>query len=210
MAKKNHNKEITTIAVIIGLSLWGWDQLVKDHVMPKRFGIVAQNEIYRSGRMSRYLVKDVFEKNNIKVVIALEGLKNADPDQQAEIAASKELGIDLLRFPLSGDGTGNIDNYIGAITAIRSAKIQNKPVLVHCAAGTQRTGGVLATYRALFDGWASERVYHEMAKYDFRHKKNEYLIPYLNRNITYIANGLKNNGLLKELPEPLPVFITSD
>jgi protein tyrosine/serine phosphatase len=210
MKKKNNTNKIIIAALIVGLGLWAWDQLVKDHVIPKRFGIVEQGVIYRSGRMSRVLVKGVLEKHNIKVIVALEGLKNADPDQQAEIAASKELGIDLLRFPLGGDGTGDVKNYIQAVTAIHQAKSENKPVLIHCAVGTQRTGGVLAIYHALFDKWTPEQVYTEMAKYDFRHKKNKKLVPYLNNNISEIVNTLKENGILTEVPDPLPVFITSD
>jgi protein tyrosine/serine phosphatase len=95
-------------------------------------------------------------------------------------------------------------------TYIRNAISENKPVLVHCAAGTHRTGGVLATYHALFDRWTSSQIYKEMAEYDFRHKKNENLIPYLNKNISQMANSLNENGILGQVPKPLPVFITSN
>jgi protein tyrosine/serine phosphatase len=211
MKKKNTNTNKIIIAVLIlGACLLVWDQLVKDHVIPKRFGVVEQGVIYRSGRMSSVLVKRVLEEHNIKVIITLEGLKDADRDQQAEIAASEELGIDLVRFPLGGNGTGKVENYIQAIATIHKAKSENKPVLIHCAVGTQRTGGVLASYHLLFDNWTPEQVYQEMTAYDFRHKKNEDLIPYLNKNIKEIATTLKDNGILEEIPDPMPVFITSD
>jgi protein tyrosine/serine phosphatase len=211
MKKKNTNTNKIIIAVLIlGASLLVWDQMVKDHVIPKRFGVVEQGVIYRSGRMSSVLVKRVLEEHNIKVIVTLEGLKDADRDQQAEIAASEELGIDLVRFPLGGNGTGKVENYIQAIAAIHKAKSENKPVLIHCAVGTQRTGGVLASYHLLFDNWTPEQVYQEMSTYDFRHKKNEDLIPYLNNNIKEIATTLKDNGILEEIPDPMPVFITSD
>jgi protein tyrosine/serine phosphatase len=211
MKKKNTNtNKIIIAALILGACLLVWDQLVKDHVIPKRFGVVEQGVIYRSGRMSSVLVKRILEEHNIKVIVTLEGLKDADRDQLAEIAASEELGIDLVRFPLGGDGTGKVENYIQAIATIHKAKSENKPVLIHCAVGTQRTGGVLASYHLLFDNWTPEQIYQEMTAYDFRHKKNEDLIPYLNKNIKEIATTLKENGILKEIPDPMPVFISSD
>jgi protein tyrosine/serine phosphatase len=211
MKKKNTNtNKIIIAALILGACLLVWDQLVKDHVIPKRFGVVEQGVIYRSGRMSSVLVKRILEEHNIKVIVTLEGLKDADRDQQAEIAASEELGIDLVRFPLGGNGTGKVENYIQAIATIHKAKSENKPVLIHCAVGTQRTGGVLASYHLLFDNWTPEQIYQEMTAYDFKHKKNEDLIPYLNKNIKEIATTLKENGILEEIPDPMPVFISSD
>ena len=207
--KKNHNKLIITIAVILGLSIWAWDQLIVDHIIPKRFGVVEQGAICRSGRMSHRLIKGVLEENNIKVIITLEGLKDNERNQQAEIKAAKELGIEMHRFPLRGNGTGDVENYISAVATLRQARLDNKPVLVHCAVGTQRTGGVIATYHALFDNWTPQQIFAEMTKYDFIPRKNEELIPYLNNNIEQIANALKKKGLLKEVPDPLPVFIDS-
>jgi protein tyrosine/serine phosphatase len=165
MKKKNTNTNKIIIAVLIlGACLWAWDQLVKDHVIPKRFGVVEQGVIYRSGRMSSVLVKRILEEHNIKVIVTLEGLKDADRDQQAEIAAAEELGIEIVRFPLGGNGTGNVEHYIQAIATIHKAKTEKKPVLVHCAVGTQRTGGVLASYHLLFDNWKPEKIYQEMTK----------------------------------------------
>jgi protein tyrosine/serine phosphatase len=211
MKKKNTNTNKIIIAVLIlGACLLVWDQLVKDHVIPKRFGVVEQGVIYRSGRMSSVLVKRILEEHTIKVIVTLEGLKDADRDQQAEIAASEELGIEIVRFPLGGNGTGKVENYIQAIATIHKAKSENKPVLIHCAVGTQRTGGVLASYHLLFDNWTPEQIYQEMTAYDFKHKKNEDLIPYLNKNIKEIATTLKENGILEEIPDPMPVFISSD
>ena len=156
--KNNKNNKIIIAALILAASLWAWDQLVKDHVIPKRFGVVEQGVIYRSGRMSSFLVKRVLAEHNIKVIVTLEGLKDADRDQQAEIAASEELDIEILRFPLRGNGTGEVENYIQAIATIHKAKSENKPLLIHCAVGTQRTGGVLASYHMLFDNWTPEQV----------------------------------------------------
>jgi protein tyrosine/serine phosphatase len=207
---KKNTKKIIIAALIVGGCFWMWDQLVKDHVIPKRFGVVEQGTIFRSGRLSHIQVKHVLKKHKIKVIVALENFKKTDPDQQAEVSASEELGIELLRFHLRGNGTGDINSYIKAITAINMAKKENKPVLVRCAAGTQRTGGVVATYHALFDSWTPEQIYHEMAKYDFHHRSNDKLIPYLNKNIREIANALNENGILEEVPDPLPIFISSE
>jgi hypothetical protein len=42
-----------------------------------------------------------------------------------------------------------------------------QPVLVHCAAGSQRTGCAIALYRSLIEGWDDNRALGEAT--DYRH-----------------------------------------
>ncbi|HUV86117.1 MAG TPA: hypothetical protein VMX79_03305, partial [bacterium] len=42
-----------------------------------------------------------------------------------------------------------------------------RPVFVHCHAGVDRTGFVVAAYRVKVEGWTPEKAYEEMARLGF-------------------------------------------
>ena len=201
-------KQITTIlivaAVIAGIILW--HKVLEDRVIPKKFGVVKAGSIYRSGQISQYLIADVLEKHNIEVIVDLNLKKADDPDQDAEAAAAEKLGIDILRFPMDGYGVGSIENYAGAVAAVDRAVKENKPVLVHCNAGAQRTGGVIATYRLLVEGKDIDFILKEMRKYGWRDYKNPKLLDFLNANLPQIAQQLYEMNVIAEPSLSEPVF----
>ncbi len=176
-------------------------------LFPRHWEVVDQASVYRSGELSSALVKKTWEKNKIKSVIDLMGPEGDDPaNEKAAIAAAAELGINRQFFQLIGDGTGEVENYIGAIKAIVDSKKQNNPVVVHCATGTYRTGGVIACYRTLVQGWTGKAAYDEMIAEGVRPGPNTPLTLYLNKNIAHIAQRLVEEGVIEKVPDPLPVF----
>lgn len=192
--------------VIIGGGIWLWHDVIQDRVIPKRWGCVEQGAIYRSGKLSAALIERTLKKNNIQVIVTLTGEKPGDPDHVAEIQTAEKLDIELLRFGLGGDGTGDIENYAQAITAIVQAKKEGKAVQVHCAAGSQRTGGVIACYRLLVKSDPKEDVLREMRSYDWDPQDNPKLVPYVNENMHTLATRLVELGVLESVPDPLPLL----
>lgn len=205
-SQKQLIQRIIVAVVLIGGSIWLWHDVIRDRVIPKRWGCVEQGEIYRSGQLSSALIEKTLKKNGIKVIISLTGEKPTDPDHIAEKQAAEKLGIELLRFGLGGDGTGDIENYAQAIAAIVKAKQEHKPVQVHCAAGTQRTGGVIGCYRLLVLGHNQEDVLKEMRAYDWDPTDNPKLVPYINENMHTLATRLVELGVIESVPDPLPLL----
>lgn len=209
---KNGNRRVKPLpAVVLGVCLlgggvWFWDGVAKDRLIPKRWAAVEDGCLYRSGQLSASLVKRTLARHGIKVIVALTFDEPQDQDQAAEVKAAAELGIELLRFPLLGDGTGDVKNYIGAVAAVIQAERQGKPVLVHCAAGAQRTGGTIAFYQLLVDKRPSPAVIQELRRHGWKPKRNPNLLPYINANLAQIATALHDRGLLDEIPNPLPVL----
>jgi protein tyrosine/serine phosphatase len=199
-------QRIVLAAVIIGGGIWLWHDVIQDRVIPKRWGCVEQGAIYRSGELSPALIERTLRKNDIQVIVSLTGEKPDDPDQNAERQAAKELGIELLRFGLGGDGTGDIEHYAQAIAHIVKAKQEGKAVQVHCAAGTQRTGGVIACYRLLVRGDPKDDVLREMRSYDWDPQDNPKLVPYVNENMPTLAARLVELGVIESVPDPLPLL----
>ncbi|MCF7975279.1 MAG: dual specificity protein phosphatase family protein [Phycisphaerae bacterium] len=204
--KKQLIQRIVLTVVLVGAGIWLWHDVIRDRVLPKRWGTVEQGAIYRSGQLSKSLIESTLEKNHIRTIISLTGEKPDDPDHIAEKAAADKLGIELLRFGLGGDGTGDIEHYAQAIAAIVKAKQEGKPVQVHCAAGTQRTGGVIACYRLLVLGDPKADVIREMRAYDWDPKDNPKLVPYINENMHTLATRLVALGVIESVPDPLPLL----
>jgi hypothetical protein len=192
------------VIVLIAGAIWAWEGAIKDHIIPKRFGVVKKGEIYRSGQLSCSLVRKTLVKHKIGVIVSLSGDSPGDIDKDAERQAAAELGIERLIFPLSGDGTGDINNYAKAITAICKAQKDHKAVLVHCSAGAQRTGGVIATYRLLVEKKDVSFVLTEMMRYGWNPKRNTNLLPYLNNHMAELARLLHQMDVINHLPGSLP------
>jgi hypothetical protein len=194
------------LVVVGGLSLWVWEKYLEDHIIPKRWGVVELNKIYRSGQLCYSLVHRTLEKHKIRVVIDLTKPEKGDPDRAAETQAIQALKIERARYPLKGNGTGDIRNYARAVARMVKAVEEGKPVLIHCAAGAQRTGGVIAAYRMLVQKKPPSFAYKEMQEYDWDPEDNPALPQYLNRHMAELARLLVEMKVIDRIPEPLPVL----
>jgi len=182
-----------------------WHGYLKDRVIPKRFGVVDAGMVYRSGQMHPAIIKQVLSDNHIRVVVDLQYPEDK-PAQEAERQAIGELGIEQYRFPLNGNGTGDIEQYARAIARIHRSVLDDKPVLVHCAAGAQRTGGVIAAWRTLVEGKSVTSAVHEMEQYDWDPVKDHVLLEYLDGHIETLARRLVELGVIPAVPPELPRF----
>lgn len=192
---------LLTVAVAVAV----WENLLKYRVTAKQWGVVTEGKIFRSGQISKWMIEKTLKKHGIQVIVDLTGLDPHDEGQQAEITAAKRFGIQLHRFPLRGDGTGDIHNYAKAIEVLVASERQHKPVLVHCAAGAQRTGGVVAAYRVLVLGQSPHDAYAELSRYGWKAHKDQILLEYLNGHMRELAELLVARKIIASVPDPLPV-----
>jgi hypothetical protein len=197
-----------TLAVVglalVGLSVGLWTLVLRDRFVPKRFGVVVPDKVFRSGQISRHLIADVVDRHHIGTIIDLNGLDPADADQRAELAVSEAKGVQHLRFPLRGDATGQIDRYAGAVAAIVESERAGRPVLVHCAAGSQRTGACVSFYRLLVRHDPPADVYRELANYGWDARTNQVLLDYVNGHMSELAQLLVERHVVDRAPTPLP------
>jgi protein tyrosine/serine phosphatase len=203
--KKNGRKLLAVVAIacLVGGGVWFWKNVAQDRLIPRRWAAVEERSIYRSGQLSAALVKRTLRSHGIKVIVALNNETPTDKNQQAERKAADELGIELLRFPLSGNGTGEVHLYADAIAAIAQARRQGKPVLVHCSAGVMRAGGVIACYQLLVEGKSPSEALKELMQHGWKlHDRT--LLAYINENLAEIATTLRDKGIIETVPDPLP------
>lgn len=198
------------VFLAVPLLLYGaheaWDAWLEPRFTDKRWGVVEAGLVYRSGQVSGVRVGGTLARHGIATIVDLTYPQPGDEDQRAELAAASARGIRHLRFPLLGNGIGRRDHYADAIAAVHRSVQAGAPVLVHCAAGTQRTGGVIALYRLLVQGRAPAAVFQEMQRFRWDPLDDSEMLVFLNRNMGDIAARLVLRGVLERVPDPLPVL----
>lgn len=121
----------------------------------KRFEEVRPGILYRSGMLRDWQLRDAFRRYGIRTVFSF-----TFTDHEAEQQTCGELGIRYHFCYLPGDGVGPDEPYLRFLEV--AAQPANHPILVHCSAGVQRTGGAVALYRVLVQGWDFDRATAEM------------------------------------------------
>jgi hypothetical protein len=192
-------------SLCIGGVIW-WREGGKRLFYPRKFDAIESGFLYRSGQIHRRLIDDTLRAHGIDLVIDLAPDGTPDADEAAELAAIERAGIRRLGFTLDGSGRGDPSAYSEALAAIVQAKRDGQQVLVHCNAGSERTGGVAMLYRTLYQGWSGADAWAEYATYRNRPPEMGKVAWYLNQNVARIARELVAAGALDAVPDPLPVY----
>ena len=103
------------------------------------------------------------ETMGVKTILNLRRLKD-----DTRKAKGTELHLEHLRLK-SGEITEQ-----DIIEALRLLKEAEKPVLIHCWHGSDRTGVVTAAYRIIFENWPKEKAIEEFTRPEFGYHKNWY------------------------------------
>jgi len=156
--------------VLLAAAAWAWNSRplrLKDRFIPRKLEVVEPGAIYRSGQIDASLVKQVLVDQGIRVIVDLQAPREPDVevDRQAELAAAKELGIRHESHPLAGDGTGDVEVLAAAVASVARARREGLPVLVHCSAGSRRTGSVLFAYLLLVERRPASEAERELVRF---------------------------------------------
>lgn len=110
------------------------------------FNTVIPGELYRSGQMSPHQLKDYLEEYGIKTVVNLRGDNHGSDWYEAEVAESRDLRVEHVDFGISARRELTSDRAAQLMAVLRTAQ---KPILIHCKAGADRSGLVSALYLAI-------------------------------------------------------------
>jgi protein-tyrosine phosphatase len=86
---------------------------------------------------------------------------------RSERAVSRRLGVDFVSLAMPGDGLGEEWQFREIVKILDDP--DRRPVLVHCARGTCRTGAAVAFYRFERDGWTPEDVASELRRQTYHY-----------------------------------------
>jgi protein tyrosine/serine phosphatase len=114
-------------------------------VLAGNFHSVVAGELYRSAQPSSEQLGRYVRDYGIRTVINLRGANDAASWYQAEIAESHHLGIDHKDFRMSSRAELSQGEAAALIDLFQTSR---KPILIHCADGSDRTGLASALYLA--------------------------------------------------------------
>ena len=194
---------IILIVAIVGGGIWWWSEN-RHRFYPKRWGVVVPGNIYRSGQLDQHLVAEILQDHGVDLILCLRPHEPDQPDHLAEREAAEALGIEMLEFDLSGDGTGNLEHFVTAVKTMDDVRQRGDQVLVHCAAGAYRTGVAVSFYRLLIEGADPATIRPELLSYGWREKSDDKLIDYLNDNMPVMAERLQEEGVIDWIPDVIP------
>src|SRR6476620_4674555 len=85
---------IALLAVVVLVGAWfAWKELLQPRLFAKRFGVVIEHELYRSGRIHPSLLPKVLAQYGIDDIVSLTYPSNAPRYQQLEERLTTERGI---------------------------------------------------------------------------------------------------------------------
>jgi protein tyrosine/serine phosphatase len=136
---------------------------VRLRAQTRNFRVVREGVLYRSGQMSLAGLRRVVHDYGIKTVVNLRD--GTTPADQAEEAFCNKEEIRFVRLLPAGwgdgSGTAPAQENVRAFCEVMADRA-NYPVLVHCFAGTHRTGAYCAVYRMEFERWDNAHAVAEV------------------------------------------------
>lgn len=126
------------------------------------FHEVIPGQLYRSGQLDEAQLDAVARKYGIRTIVNLRNEKRGDWYRQEQAAASDN-NIRLIDYPLSSGSVVSNDKARELADIMRDAE---KPILIHCEHGANRTGlasaiyvGAVAKGSELFSEWQLSPYY---------------------------------------------------
>jgi len=178
---------------------------IKGNLSPKNFGVVDQGLVYRSGQLTPSAMRMVKDKYHIKTVIDLGSYEPDQRGEQRNQQVADALGITRYVMDLEGDSTGNPNYYVQALRLMTDPA--NQPVLVHCGAGSERSGCAVVLYNAIKHGTPLDEGLKDAEKFKHNPRRNPKLAQTIKTWAEPIMNAYRSGGPVagaEPLPDPRP------
>lgn len=120
------------------------------------------DSLYRSEQPNRKGFKEL-EASGVKTIINFRRMKD-------DARKVKGTHLHLERIPLKAAKLKESD----ILEVLRLIHKAEKPVLIHCWRGSDRTGVMIAAYRVVFDNWPKEKAIEEFRYPEFGYHENWY------------------------------------
>jgi len=122
---------------------------------------VEGGKVYRSGQMPADELKRFVKEAGIRSVINLRGEHVGEGWYDQELRSTQSLNVSLINYPISARSELTLEQMRKISELIRDAE---KPVLIHCGGGADRTGLACALYR-VDAGQPTDRAREQLSPY---------------------------------------------
>jgi protein tyrosine/serine phosphatase len=198
---------VAAVLVLGALGAVFYVEAVHPNLFPKNFGVVDEGKVYRAGQLTPAAFRSVVEDHGIKTVIDLgsalndEGTADDEEVERLNQRVAEAGGVTRYRMSLLGDATGNPNYYVQALRIMADPAAQ--PVLVHCGAGSERTGAAAILYQNMVQGVPIEDGYARAGEFRHRSEKNPHLKEVLEKYGAAIVSAARGGGWVPG-EDPLP------
>lgn len=130
---------------------------------------VDPGKVYRSNQLDAEQLQGIITSKGIKTIINLRGENHGASWYENEKKVAQQNGVRLINISMSAKNIPHRDNLIKLLDGFRDAE---RPILIHCKAGVDRTGEASAIYQMLYMG-KSRKEAMEMLSARFLYLENK-------------------------------------
>lgn len=105
---------------------------------------VDRDKLYRSAQLTKSELEEAVRQYGIKTVISVRGYPQPVFNDEPEAETLERENVALYKFDLTTDYFPSKENLVGIVQLLKSAQ---RPILVHCRTGADRTGMISAIYQ---------------------------------------------------------------
>lgn len=188
------NKPLKLAVIVAGCLLAGltYRYTLRDNLFARNFGVVQEGAIYRSGRQTPAMTEKLVREHQIKTIIDLGAYNRKPVEERVAQRTAEAIGVARFTFNLEGDGTGDPNDYVQALRLM--LRKENHPVLVHCAAGSERTSACVMLYRNITEGKSFDATFAEALQHKHEPEDNPRMRPYVEKWGPLIIEAVKHGG----------------
>ena len=128
---------------------------------PKRVAVVEAGQILRGAWQTPTALSALIRRESIRTVLTLTAINTDDPKYIAQLASTREAGVDWRIVPMRGS-TATLDQMAEAADLV--ADRSRQPVFFHCVGGHHRSNLVHAAYLIRHKGYSAEAAWAEVAR----------------------------------------------
>lgn len=155
-------RRVAALAALAAVGLVGYLGALQ---LDGNFGTVVPGQVYRSAQPTPARLDEFARAYGIKAVLNLRGGAPGAAWYDRERDETGKLGLTLIDFPMSDHEVLSQARTETLLSILRSAP---KPLLIHCKAGSDRTGLASAIYLGLVAG-RSEHVAEDQLSIRYGH-----------------------------------------
>lgn len=161
--KRTIRSAVAIVVVTVGLilSLLSYVGLFNGNVR-----IVEQGQVYRSAQLVSPQLDDVLRRNGIRTVINLRGYLPDDRRLRNEMRVCQQMGIKHIDISMSAE---KLPKPLELHKLIVALKTSQRPLLIHCAGGSDRTGLACTLYRHICQQIPLNRAEHDQLTWRYGH-----------------------------------------